>query len=66
MDFKDFKDHMDARLDKIEDKLDNHVERIAKAETSIQSINGHLNIAVGLFVSVFLGLITSLYNLLTK
>lgn len=66
MDFKDFKDHIDSRLDKIEDKLDNHLERIAKAEESIKSISGHLNIAAGLFVSAFIGTISALYNLIIK
>ena len=37
--------HLDGRFDRIEDKLDNHLDRLSKAEEAIEWTKGHLKIS---------------------
>ncbi len=69
MDLHDLREHLDGRLDsvrddmvRIEGKLDNHLERISKAETSIEWIRGHLRISVTILIAALTGLAGALYN----
>jgi tetrahydromethanopterin S-methyltransferase subunit G len=43
---------IENKLDKIETKLDNHLERLSKAETSLEFVRGHLKISTAIFISV--------------
>jgi hypothetical protein len=49
-------DKIDQKLDKISNKLDNHLERIAKAEVWIK---GHTTV-IGFIVTAFLAVATKL------
>lgn len=51
---------IEAQLIRIEEKLDLYQERIAKAETDINWIQGHLKIATTLLLS-FLGAVTTYF-----
>jgi len=63
-DLNKLREHLDSRLDKLEDKLDVHIERISKAETSIEFLKGHAKISIMLILSALGALASSLYNLL--
>lgn len=60
MDIKDLHQHLDARLDRIETKLDDYHGRISRAEEALEWMKGHLKLvtAVGIAVagSVLAGL----------
>lgn len=73
MQLSELKAHLDGRLDKIEDsvryldqKLDNHLERISKAEASIEWIRGHLKVSVSILIAALIGMAGALYNYLVK
>lgn len=66
MDLNDLKDHLGGKLDRIEDKLDSHLERISKAETSIEWLRGHANISVTLLIAALTGLAAVVYEYLSK
>lgn len=66
MDVNDLRTHLDTRLDKLEDKLDNHLERISKAEVAIEWLRGHVKIGVTLLLSALTGLVIAAYDYLTK
>ena len=53
-----------ARLDRIEAKLDDHLERVSKAEKDIEWLRGHLRISTAVFLAVVGGLGTLLLNTL--
>jgi len=61
---EDIIERMDARLDRIEQKLDNHLERVSKAETSIQWLQGHVKIATTVFISALGGMALVLIKLI--
>lgn len=52
MDIEKLREHMDSRFDKVEDKLDNHLNRISKAEEAIIWMKGHLNITTMIVISI--------------
>jgi len=62
-DMKDFQNHVDSRFDRVENKIDNHLERLSKAEESIIWIRGHLKISTSLFMAVVLAAILTYFNL---
>lgn len=60
------REHVDKRFDSLENKLDGHLERLSKAETSIEWIRGHVRIVTtfavaigGAIVSYFLAILRS-------
>lgn len=53
---------LDERLDRIEQKLDNHLERVTRAETSINWIQGHLRIATTILISFIGAAVTYFIN----
>lgn len=64
MDIHNLKEHLDSRLDKLEYKLDDHLERISKAETSIEWIRGHLKFSLTIALSAVTGMAGALYHYL--
>jgi hypothetical protein len=54
------------RLERIEAKLDSHLERVSAAETSINWIQGHLKIATAIVLSALGGMATILVKYLFK
>lgn len=53
-------DKIDARLDRIETKLDNHLERVSRAEESIRWLQGHVKFTVSAAVAAIGALLTYL------
>lgn len=47
-------DRIHEKLDKIETKLDAHLERISSAEASIEWIRGHITIGITIIIPAFL------------
>jgi len=45
-----------SRLQRIEDKLDSHLERMTRAESNIEWLRGHVKIATAVFISAVGGL----------
>lgn len=43
--------HLDKRFDKLEDKIDDHLQRISKAEEAIVWLRGHVKLATALFLA---------------
>lgn len=52
MDLESLRQHMDARFDRLEGKVDNHLGRISQSETDISWLKGHVKFttAIGLAV----------------
>lgn len=52
MDVDKLKAHVDARFDRLETKLDDHLQRLSKAEAAIEWLKGHVKLttAIGLAV----------------
>lgn len=61
----ELKEHLDTRLDRIEEKLGDHLERISKAEEAITWIKGHLKISVSLLLAALSGVTGALYQYLS-
>jgi hypothetical protein len=59
---KDF-DKIHNSLDKMDEKLDNHLERISKSETDITWIRGHINIVTALAVTLLSGLAVAYFQM---
>lgn len=66
MELDKLKEHVDARLDRIESKLDNHLERLSAAETSIEWMKGHIKTVVSLGIALIGVVATTLFNMFTK
>jgi hypothetical protein len=47
---------VDARLERIESKLDNHLQRVSAAEKDIEWLRGHVRIATTVFLSAIAGM----------
>ncbi len=65
----DTNDKLDAigtRLDRIETKLDDHLQRVTKAESDINWIRGHLRISTAIFLAVVGAMSTTLFNLFLR
>lgn len=65
METQELAQHIDKRLDKIEAKLDNHLDRLSKNEAEISSVRGSIRIVITILIAAGGFVITSLYNLLT-
>lgn len=63
---QDLKKHLDSRLDRIEGKIDQHLERISKAEESISWIKGHIKLGASLLVAVLSGMAGAIYHFMIK
>lgn len=55
--------HLDRRLDRIEGKLDTHLDRISAAETNIDWLRGHAKVTVSLAIALAGSLAGALYKL---
>lgn len=53
-------DALDSRLDRVENKLDSHLERLTRAEASIEWLRGHAKIVTTVILTVA-GFIATLY-----
>lgn len=63
MKIEDLRDFIDVRLEQLETKLDNHLERIAKAETAIEWMRGHLKITTTVFITIATAAVLAALNL---
>jgi hypothetical protein len=63
MDIGDLREHLDRRLDSLEEKLDSHLERISKAETNIEWIRGYLRVGVTIAITGVSSLCGIIYHL---
>jgi hypothetical protein len=52
MDLNTLKAHIDVRLDRMESKLDNHIERISGAERDIGWLKGHVRIVTTIVLAI--------------
>lgn len=73
MELQDFREHLDKRLDtidthfnRIEGKLDDHLERISKAEIGIDWLKGCVRIGVTILVATLTGAVGALYRYIIK
>lgn len=48
---------INQKLDRIDEKLDNHLTRLTKAETDVSWIKGHLKISLGFVITIITSLI---------
>jgi hypothetical protein len=62
----DILDKIDARLDRIETKLDDHLERVSRAEESIRWLQGHVKFTVSVAITLVGGLLTYIFTILRK
>lgn len=49
---EELKYHIDKRFDRVENKLDSHLERISKAEEAIIWLKGHVKISTTLVLTI--------------
>ena len=66
MDLRNLQDHIDSRLDRLENKIDNHLERISKAEASLEWVQGHVKVVTSILVAALGGLVSAVYTYLSK
>jgi hypothetical protein len=59
MNLEDFRDHVDTRLDRLEANLDNvgaklddHLQRLTAAETALEFVKGHLKLTTAIGIAV--------------
>lgn len=57
-------DDLGSRLDRIETKLDDHLQRVTKAESDIGWLRGHVKITTTVFLAVIGALGTVILNIL--
>lgn len=50
-------ERLDKRLDRIENKLDNHLDRLSASEESIRWIRGHIKMGAVFISSLFVAII---------
>jgi len=60
----ELREHLDHRFDRIEDKIDDHLARISKAEEAIIWMKGHLKIATGFMLSIATAILTAYFKYL--
>ena len=58
-------DHMDHRLDKIEAKLDSHLERVTRNEEGLESVRGHIKLIMSVLLAVVSAAITGIIRSIT-
>lgn len=63
MDTRDLHKHLDTRFDRIEEKLDNHLERLSKAEVTIEWLRGHSKIYITIILATVGFLLTQLFRM---
>lgn len=63
---KDLRTEMSARFDRVEDKLDNAMERLSKAETSISWLRGMVKTALSLCIVAASAVATFIINHFTR
>lgn len=59
----DLKDHIDARFDRLENKMDDHLERLSKAEEAIVWLKGHVKLVTAVGVACLGALATAFFRL---
>ena len=59
-------DKLEARLDKIEDKLDKHLEIASTNKADIAWTKGYIRVSLALFTTLIGGVATSLFRLFIK
>ena len=52
MNLDDFRSHVDQRLDRLENKLDDHLQRLTAAEVALEFVKGHLKITTAIGIAV--------------
>lgn len=52
------------RLERIEKKLDIHLEKVSKHEADLTWVKGYIKTSVALFISITVGLITTFFRTL--
>jgi hypothetical protein len=55
-------DRVEQKIDKVTEKLDGHLERISKAETSIMWIQGHLKLTTTIVITIVSAIVIALLN----
>lgn len=63
MKIEDLRDHMDNRFDRFDEKLDDHLERLSRAEVAIEFIKGHLKVSTAFALSVLGGVVVAYIRL---
>lgn len=48
----ELKDHIDSRMDKLEVKLDNHLERISKVESEVNFLRGSIKYSLTAVITI--------------
>lgn len=56
-------DRIEKKLDKMDDKLDNHLSRLSRAETSIEWLRGHVKVTITLILTALTGAVGYLLKL---
>lgn len=62
MEIKEEFNKLHARFDKLDDKIDNHLERISKAEEAIEWLRGHVKITTAIVLAVIGAVITYIFS----
>lgn len=62
MDIRDLHTHLDARLDRIETKLDDYHSRLSRAEEALVWMKGHLKLVTAVGIAVFGSVLAGLWS----
>jgi hypothetical protein len=63
MNHEDLKAHIDGRFDRIEYKIDDHLERISRSEEAIQWLKGHVKITTTLVITAIGSVIAGYFSI---
>ena len=66
VDHQELATHIDNRLDRIENKLDDHLERIAIVETSLRSIRGQVKLIIMAFMGAVAYVAKYIFDLIAR
>lgn len=62
MDYNKLREHVDGRFDKLEVKLDNHLERLAVVETEVAHMKGHARLLITAVLSAIGAVVASIFG----
>ena len=57
---------LESRLEKIEDKLDKHLEIVATNRADLHWVKGYIKIGLSAIMAIILGLITTVFKVFYK
>lgn len=65
-DHADLAARIERRLDKIEDKIDSHLEKVTKNTADIKWVQGYIKVSLSALIAVGAGVVTTIFRVFFK